>query len=292
MASKDKKNKKLTSREQHSARIIREKSAKKKRQLWIKRLQYGCMAVAVIIAGGTGFWIWKYSLVSYAYNAVVSSAYQLTARAGFAFDVLYLEGRDRTPVAEINKAVNLEKGTPILQVSLADMRQRLETISSIKSAAVERELPGRLNITIVERKPVAIWQHQGKYTLVDDNGVAMPDLSVAEHPHLPLIVGSDAPPHVGEVIQMLQSQQQLALRFKAAVRISNRRWNIRLADDTEIKLPEKGPMAAWDKLAQIHEKQALLDRAAQVIDLRVAGRLFITLPAEQAPTKASRAKET
>lgn len=283
---------KLTARQRESQRIKREKDARKKRQALVRKVQYGFALVAVMVVGITSFWIWKHSLVSYAYNAVVNGAYQITAKSGFAFEAMYLEGRHRTPVSEIRKAVNLKKGDPILQVSLAEMRQRLEAISSIQSASVERELPGRLHISIAERQPVAIWQYNGKYTLVDDNGVAMPDLDVSQHANLPLIVGRGAPAHVGEVLHLLRAEQKLAGRVKAAVRISSRRWNIHLEDKKEIKLPEKNPVSAWLHLAEMHEKQSLLDRDVEVIDLRVNGRLFITLPEQVTPIKTSGAQET
>ena len=287
-----KKTKKLTSRQRQTQKIMREKNAKKKRQALVKKTQYGCAAVAVLVAGISGFLIWKHSLVSYAYNTVVNGAYQLTVDAGFGFETLYLEGRSRTPVEDIRKAILLKDGAPLLQASLDDIRQRLQSISSVHTAYVERELPNRLNVRIVERKPVAIWQYKKEYTLIDDNGVAMPDIKVSSHPNLPLVVGKDAPASVGEVLRLLQAEKKLAPRFEAAVRISSRRWNIRLSGDTEVKLPEKSPVAAWTKLAEIQEKQALLDRDVEVIDLRIKGRLFITLPTEEVPGKSGHAKET
>ncbi|MGE0754781.1 MAG: cell division protein FtsQ/DivIB [Alphaproteobacteria bacterium] len=289
---KAKKTSNMTSRQRQTQQIMREKNARKKRAELMRKVRMGGAAAAVVVAGVTGFFIWKHSLISHAYTTITNGMYQLTADAGFGFEVLYLEGRYRTPTEEIRKVIGLKKGDPILQVSLEDLRQRLEGISSIHTAYVERELPGRLNVKILERQPVAIWQYQGNYTLIDDNGVSMPDIKVAEYPHLPLVVGKNAPASVGEVLQLLQAEKELAPRFKAAVRISSRRWNIRMDDNTEVKLPEKDPQAAWARLAQMHEKQALLDRDLQAIDLRVNGRMFITLPVEAEPVKLDVAKET
>lgn len=292
LRKKAKKSTGMTSRERQTQRIIREKNARKKRQALVRKLQYSGAVAAVVIVSGTGFWMWKNSMVSAAYNRVVGGMYRITADAGFGFEAMYLEGRNRTPVDEIRKVVGLKKGDPILEVSLSDLRQRLEGISSVRTAYVERELPGRLNVRIVERRPVAIWQNKGKYTLIDDNGVAMQDIDVSAYPGLPLVVGEGAPSSVSEVLVLLDSQKELASRFKAAVRISGRRWNIRLDDDKEVKLPEKNPAAAWAKLAELEEKQSLLDRDVRVIDLRVKGRLFITLSPEEMPVKSGQAKET
>ncbi len=282
----------LTLRQRESQRIMREKSARKKRQAIMRKTKIASIACLAIMVAGGGFWLWKNSMFSKAAQSVSDGMYAMTARAGFRLDTLYLEGRSRTPMTEINKALGLNKGEPILRFSLQDLKGRLESVGSIQTAAVERELPDRLVIRIVEREPVAIWQNQGKLVLVDDNGVAMPDVNLAAYRHLPLIVGKDAPTQVGEVLALLHASKELAGRFSAAVRISSRRWNIHLKDGTQVKLPEQDAAKAWESLAKLHDKQQLLDRDVRVIDLRVAGRLFIKTSPEDITSDSSSAKET
>jgi cell division protein FtsQ len=145
----------------------------------------------------------------------------------------------------------------------------------------------------MEREPVALWQYQGKQVLIDDNGVVMDGVMSASYPNLPLIVGADAPARTQEIISLLASQPKLAKQFESAIRVSARRWNIRFKGGMEVKLPEKDPQQAWNALAEIEEKQQLLARQVHVIDLRVAGRLFIKLSPEHAPAvDAAGAKET
>ncbi len=287
-----KKSDKLTLRQRESQRIMREKSLRKKRQAIVRKAQIASAVLVVVMLAGGGFWLWKNSMFSKAVQTVSNGMYQMTARAGFRLDTLYLEGRSRTPMAEINKAIGLNKGEPILQLSLQELKERLEAVGSIRDVAVERELPNRLAIRIVEREPVAIWQNKGKLVLVDDKGVAMPDVDMAAYRNLPLIVGKDAPTQVSEVLGLLQSSKELSKRFSAAVRISGRRWNVHLKDGTQIKLPEQDAAKAWEALAKLHTKQKLLDRDVKVIDLRVAGRLFIKTSPEEIAGESSSAKET
>jgi cell division protein FtsQ len=158
---------------------------------------------------------------------------------------------------------------------------------------VERALPGTLHVRIIEREPVALWQYQGKVALVDDNGVVMDGIDKANYRSLPLIVGAGAPQRVGEVLALLVQQPGLAQRFAAAVRVGERRWNIRLDNGMEIRLPEANPGNAWQALAEIDREQKLLARDIRVIDLRVGGRLFIKLSPEGMPAATpAGAKET
>lgn len=205
---------------------------------------------------------------------------------------------------EINKALDIDKGQPIMSLRLDEIRARLEKIESIKYAAIERALPNTLYIRVLEREPVALWQYQGKTALVDDNGVVMSGIDITPYKSLPLIVGDDAPMHVNNLLEILASQPELAKRFSAAVWIGERRWNIKMrptanasgmddqAEDIEVRLPEKDSLAAWKQLAELQKKEQLLDRDIKVIDLRIDGRLFIKLPANEIHTKPINAKES
>lgn len=222
----------------------------------------------------------------------MDGAYGLTAQAGFSLESLYLEGRSRTPMEDIQNALIAKKGDPILHVALEELRVRLEQIPTVRLAAVERALPDTLYIRIVEREPVALWQYGGKVSLVDDNGVVMHDIDSAPYKHLPLIVGEQAPQHVAELLGVLALEPELAKRYEAAVHVGARRWNIKLKGDIEVKLPENNSAQAWQKLAELDRTQQLLDRDVKVIDLRVEGRLFITVSPEHMPNKALHARET
>ncbi len=287
-----KKSDSMTPRQRQSQRIMREKAARKKRKDMWRKAQFACIAVGALTVVGAGFWMWKTQAPSRFAQAISDSVYGTTAKAGFTVRTLYLEGRSRTAMKDIDAALGIKKGDPILRISLDEARQRLEKIESVRMAAVERALPDTLYVRVVEREPVALWQHQGKTVLVDDNGVMMSDIDSKAYRHLPLIVGEDAPKHVAELMTILASEPELAGHFAAAVRVGERRWNIRLSDGVEVKLPERDPLAAWRSLAGLQAKEKLLDRDVKVIDLRIEGRLFIKIEPEDMPGKSANARDT
>jgi cell division protein FtsQ len=258
----------------------------------LHRLQIGAAALCGVGVVTAGAWLWMSGTLEGMAQRTVDGAYGATARAGFEVQAIYLSGRDRTPVAEVEKALAVGRGDPILRLSLDDLRRRLESISSVRFAAVERELPGALHVHLLEREPVALWQRRGRVAPVDDMGVVMTDIDIGNWRHLPLLVGEDAPEHVTEILSLLALEPKLAERFKAAVRVGGRRWNIRMDNGVEIKLPEDSPESAWKKLSQIDARQHLLERDVKVIDLRLQDRLFITVPPQDTPGKAVNAKET
>jgi len=290
------KSEKMTPRQRQSQQIMREKTAKKKRKEIMRKVYIigGSTLSVVLLAGGA--WAWKSGAAVRTAQGVSDWGYGLTAHAGYTVQALYLEGRNRTAMEDIDKALAIKKGDPILRLSIDDMRERLEKIESVKTAAVERSLPGALYVRIVEREPVALWQNNGKLALVDDNGVVMKDLDIAPYKQLPLIVGADAPQHIKELMTILATAPDLAKHMASAIRVSDRRWNIRLSihseGDVEVRLPEANPADAWKRVAELETHQQLLDRDVKVIDLRLEGKMFIKLAPEELQGKAVGARET
>lgn len=296
-----KKEEKLSPRQKQSKKIMREKELQIKRQYFIQKFRIIGAVFIVLLMIGVGGWSWKTNAVSRVVQAISDKIYGFTIKSGYAVENMYVEGRNRTPMEEINQALDVDVGAPILRLRLDEMRARLEKIESIKYAGIERALPNTLYVRVVEREPVAIWQYNNKKALVDDNGVVMNGLDITPYKSLPLIVGEGAPKHVANLLELLVSQPELAKRFSAAVWIGDRRWNIKLrpnanaedgAGDIEVQLPEKDPLGAWKQLAELQKKQQVLDRDIKVIDLRIDGRLFIKLPASEINTKPINAKET
>lgn len=286
----------LTPRQRQSQQIMRDKTARKKRKAMMRKVYMVGGSVFTVLLVGFGVWSWKSGAAVRTYDAVTAGAYGITVKAGFSVKSLYLEGRNRTSMEEIDKALGVKIGDPIFRLSLDEARQRLETVESVKFAAVERALPSSLYVRIVEREPVALWQNQGKLTVVDDNGVAMNDLDVGAYKQLPLIIGESAPKKVRELMGIMAAEPELAKHFSSATRVSDRRWNIRLScdngDNVEVRLPENNPVDAWKKLAEIDQKQRILAREVKVIDLRLDGKVFIKLSPDVFTNKPVPARET
>lgn len=64
-------------------------------------------------------------------------------------------------------------------------------------------------------------------------------------------------------------------RMVAAVRVSNRRWNLTLKDGATVLLPEGEEVPAIHRLAKLHASTHLLDRPVVLIDMRLPDRLTI-----------------
>jgi cell division protein FtsQ len=208
-------------------------------------------------------------------GAVADRVLAGTAALGLVVSEIEVEGRETTDAATIMAALQAGRGTPILAVSPSRAKQQLESLPWVRSAAIERRLPGTLWVRLVERHPLAVWQHGGKQELIDREGAVIPVKDLGRFSKVPTVVGDDAARYAATLIAMLANQPELAVRVTAAIRVDARRWNLRIDNAIDIMLPEEDPAAAWARLAALEHASNVLKRDIQVVDMRLPDRVVL-----------------
>ncbi len=259
----------------------------------MRRAALWAIAVA-LAAGGYGAVVLSRLPMGQAILAALADrALAASAALGLVVVDIEVEGRETTDGATIMAALNAERGTPILAVSPSRAKQKLESLPWVRSAAIERHLPGTLLVRLVERHPLAVWQHAGKQELVDRQGAVIPVRDLTRFARLPTVVGDDAASHAAALIEILARQPDLAARVTAAVRVDGRRWNLRIDNAIDVLLPEANLGATWARLAALERANRLLQRDIQTVDMRLPDRLVLRAagapPREAAPAKKARA---
>lgn len=200
---------------------------------------------------------------------------QATARAGLRVRQVVVEGQQKTPEPLLRAAIGISPGDPLLAFSLSAARRRIEAIQWVQQATVERRLPDTVVVRLTERRPFAVWQRDGRFELVDRAGDVVTDSDVATFASvLPLVVGPGAATAAAGLLDALAAQPDIAGRVTAAVRVGERRWNLRMKNGADVQLPEAGEAFALARLASLQAGHAILDRPVS-IDLRLPDRLVI-----------------
>jgi cell division protein FtsQ len=205
-----------------------------------------------------------------------------SALLGLSVSDIEVEGRETTDRDTILAALAAGPGTPILAVNPTRAREQLEALPWVHHAVVERRLPGTLYVRLVERKPLALWQHGGRIELIDRDGGVIPVTRLDQFAKLPMVVGDGAATHAAELITMLASEPDLAARITAAIRVGDRRWNLRIDNAIDVLLPADDPVRAWSRLANLERADAILKRQVQAIDLRLPDRFVLRIIPEAA----------
>lgn len=237
--------------------------------------------VSILLAVGIGLgaigtsadWAVRGGLVATTMERVERGMLRWSAAAGLRIEEVLLDGRLRTSRQAILDHLGVHAGQPILSVSAAELQARIEDLTWVERADVVRLLPNRIHVRLIERRPLALWQRQGRLALIDHAGRVVPiggqrDELLRAFEDLRIVVGEGAPQRAARLFATLSSEPDLWSEVAALTLVSERRWNLRLADGIDVMLPAHDPLGAWRRLARFAREHDLLERAVVEIDLR------------------------
>ena len=102
---------------------------------------------------------------------------------------------------------------------------------------------------------------------------------------LPLIVGTGAETRARDFLALLARYPQVSSVTKAAIFVGERRWNLRLKDGLDIRLPEMDVGNALAALSKLDKEDHLFSRDIVAVDMRLPDRLTVQLSDEAAKAR-------
>ena len=201
----------------------------------------------------------------------------VTTGAGFALEDVHVSGNAETSDIDILQQLGLDGTTSVVAIDAHAARAQLMELPWVIDAQVQKIYPRGLSVTLTERKPVGIWQHGDMLSLIDARGDVIAPLTGARHADLPLYVGLGADRAADELEARLLFHPELRARVKAAIRIADRRWDLRLDNGVTLSLPAENIGAALKRFAEFDAGRDLLSRDISVVDLRLVDRVTVRL---------------
>jgi len=254
---------------------------------WNRRMVMTGLAFAVVITlTGTASWAYRTNLPGRIAASVHQAVVAMTLGAGFKVEEVYVAGRKETERRDLLAALDAKIGDPILYFDAEAARERIIRLGWVEDARVERRLPDRIVVVLKERKPIAIWQRNKKFVLVDRNGAVIGPDDVRHFSHLKIIIGDDAPKHAAELLAMLARDPELMQRVTHATWVSDRQWTVRIENAIDVRLPAENPEAAWQKLGDMERKYGVLQRDITAVDLRVPNQTTVRINHKPEPASA------
>ena len=263
---------------------------RRRRQQQRRALLAAAMSVLMAASAAGAWYIGRDGRIA----ALTAETQDRIARTGAELNLVVesvqVEGRLRADRQALLAALGVSRGTPILSVDLDAAKARIETVPWVRNASIERLLPDTLYIRLSERAPLALWQHGGKFDLVDQDGNVIANADIGGYPFLPQVVGDGAPAATPNLLSLLASEPALQAHVIASVRVGGRRWDIHLDNGIVVALPENNAASAWHRLAALDRSDDLLERAVQVIDMRLPDRVVLRVPPDVAKSIIKKGK--
>jgi cell division protein FtsQ len=216
--------------------------------------------------------------------------------AGLRIAAVSLSGHKHLTREEVMAAAGVNGRTSLLFLDVADARLKLLTNPWIAEATVQKLYPDRLSITITEREAYALWQKDGRVGIIAADGTVLEPYVSRRFTGLPLFVGEGAAAQAKEFTALIGRYPAVRDALKAAVLVAERRWNLRLKNGVDVRLPETEVEAALDRLSGLIADKKILERDIAAIDLRLPDRVTVRLSdgaaaaREEARAKKDKAK--
>jgi cell division protein FtsQ len=216
-----------------------------------------------------------------------------TADAGFEIRHVEVTGTREMPRMPVYDAALSGNSNAMITADLPAIRARLLALPWVADASVGRRLPDTLTIQIVERRPVALWQHHQRFALIDIAGQVLPMPKLDRFSALPVVVGPGANTRVRELLALTASAPTLSSRVDAAILVGGRRWDVKFKSGETLALPDTpaAATAAFKRFAKLEsdlsDDRKLLGGRFERFDMRLPGQMTVGGAAVQQALEAA-----
>jgi cell division protein FtsQ len=251
----------------------------------------GVAATVLILLGSTGLGIVKGGHLEELSSALSDTRNSIANSAGFRITAVAINGRKQLSQDEVLATGGVNGRSSLLFLDAAVVRDKLKANPWIADATVLKLYPGQLQIDIVERSAFALWQQDGRLSVISDDGAVLQPYVSRRFISLPLVVGKGAETRARDFLALLARYPQVRAATKAAIFIGERRWNLRLKDGLDIRLPENDVGNALAALSKLDKEDRLFSRDIAAVDMRLPDRLTVQLSEDAAKAREELFKE-
>jgi cell division protein FtsQ len=245
----------------------------------------GIALTVVMLLGSTMLGIVKGGHVDELATALSDARNALANSAGFRITTVAINGRKQLSQDEVLAIGGVNGRSSLLFLDAATVRDKLKTNPWIADATILKLYPGRLQIDIVERTAFALWQQDGRLSVIADDGAVLEPYMSRRFIALPLVVGKGAADKARDFLALLDRYPQVRSATKAAIYVGERRWNLRLKDGLDIRLPENDVGNALALLSKLDKDDRLFSRDIVTVDMRLPDRLTVQLSEDAAKAR-------
>lgn len=211
---------------------------------------------------------------------------------GFSVNKVEVRGVKNLNELKIYERVDAAMGRPMPEVDVDQIRAELVQINWIEDARVSRQLPDRLVIDVVERKPHAVLRKPDKLVLIDATGHELEPVSAERAKGKLIVFGPGSAKQVEGLTKLLGAAPALKPQVTEAEWVGNRRWNVAFKTGQILALPEgeKDSANSLMTFARLDGVNRLLGGKVAVFDMRTAGRIYFRVPERAADAATATAK--
>ena len=144
------------------------------------------LAARLLLPSSSAFGLWQGGHLDGFIRDYGEPHHALARAVGLGLEQVTISGIAQMRENEVLAAAGINSKLSLAFLDVNDVRERLERVPMVKSATVRKLYPNELVVTLTEREPHAIWQHNGELFVIAADGTVIDLMQDERFVDLPL----------------------------------------------------------------------------------------------------------
>lgn len=236
------------------------------KSLNLKNIKYYALLIVLLISG----LIYSLKILEYEkFNPETKLFNNVLVRLGFTIKNIDIDGTKNLSHTEVLNIFADYTGINIFNVDLNKIHTEISKNNWVKNVYLKRVMPNKIKVSIIENKPIGIWQNTLGNKILTREGVLISNYkSDVLKMGLPIIKSEKINQNIFKILKILKTNKQMADDIWSLSYINMRRLDLHFKQGLTVRMPSENFTKAWHLVTKLNQKYNILNLGLTEIDLR------------------------
>ena len=232
----------------------------------LKSIKYYALLIVLLISG----LIYSLKILEYEkFNPETKLFNNVLVRLGFTIKNIDIDGTKNLSRTEVLNIFADYKGINIFNVDLNKIHTEISKNNWVKNVYLKRVMPNKIKVSIIENKPIGIWQNTLGNSILTKEGVLISNYKTdVLKMGLPIIKSEKINQNIFKILKILKTNKQMADDIWSLSYINMRRLDLHFKQGLTVRMPSENFTKAWHLVTKLNQKYNILNLGLTEIDLR------------------------
>jgi len=232
----------------------------------LKSIKYYALLIVLLISG----LIYSLKILEYEkFNPETKLFNNVLVRLGFTIKNIDIDGTKNLSRTEVLNIFADYKGINIFNVDLNKIHTEISKNNWVKNVYLKRVMPNKIKVSIIENKPIGIWQNTLGNNILTKEGVLISNYKTdVLEMGLPIIKSEKINQNIFKILKILKTNKQMADDIWSLSYINMRRLDLHFKQGLTVRMPGENFTKAWHLVTKLNQKYNILNLGLTEIDLR------------------------
>ena len=232
----------------------------------LKSIKYYALLIVLLISG----LIYSLKILEYEkFNPETKLFNNVLVRLGFTIKNIDIDGTKNLSHTEVLNIFADYTGINIFNVDLNKIHTEISKNNWVKNVYLKRVMPNKIKVSIIENKPIGIWQNTLGNNILTKEGVLISNYKTdVLEMGLPIIKSEKINQNIFKIIKILKTNKQMADDIWSLSYINMRRLDLHFKQGLTVRMPSENFTKAWHLVTKLNQKYNILNLGLTEIDLR------------------------